>query len=123
MKRNVLVRSLITLAVGLAIGVAIGWVLWPVEYTNTSPQFLRQDYRDDYVTMVAETYFVERDLERATDRLGLIALGEPERPVIELAERLIDAGDDTTDLVYLAELARDLGVDSQSILPYLGAAR
>lgn len=123
MKRNVLVRSLITLAVGLAIGLAVGWVLWPVEYTNTSPQLLRQDYRDDYVTMVAETYFVERDLERATDRLGLIALGEPERPVIELAERLIDAGEDNTDLVYLAELARDLGVDSQSILPYIGAAR
>ena len=123
MKRNMLVRSLITLTVGLAIGIAISWVLWPVEYTNTSPQLLRQDYRDDYVIMVAETYSVVHDLESATDRLGLIAPGEPGRPVIELAERLIDAGEDTADLVHLTELAQDLGVDSQEIVPYLGEAQ
>ena len=122
MKRNVLLNSMITLAVGLAIGITIGWVLWPVEYTNTPPQLLRQDYRDDYVIMVAETYSVEQDLGLAADRLDLIAPGEPQRPVIELANRLIDAGGNTAALTALAELARDLGVDNEAIRLHLGEA-
>jgi hypothetical protein len=123
MKRNVLVRSLITLAIGLTVGITTGWVLWPVEYTNTSPQILRQDYLDDYVIMIAETYSVQRDLGRAVDRLSLIAPGEPERPVIELVGRLTDTGENRTDLEYLVKLAQGLGVDSSAIILNSGEAQ
>jgi len=46
--------------VGLALGFAVGWWLWPVQYTNTAPRVLRQDYRDDYVVMVATAYEAEK---------------------------------------------------------------
>lgn len=57
--------GLLGLALGLGLGLLVGWVLWPVQYTNTAPAQLRQDYRTDYILMVAAAYRVEGDLEAA----------------------------------------------------------
>lgn len=112
-------RAVIGVLVGLALGFAIGWWLWPVQYTNTAPAVLRQDYRDDYVVMVATTYQVEDDLEQARERLELLDPEEPAAPVVELAERLIEAGGSTEDIISLARLAWALGVTTSTLIPYL----
>jgi hypothetical protein len=80
-----LTRVLIGLVIGLAIGLLYGWVLRPVEYVNTSPDTLRQDYRADYVLMVAEAFGSDGDIEPAQVRLA--ALG-PQRPLASVEEAL-----------------------------------
>ena len=113
------VRAAAGVAVGLALGFAIGWWLWPVQYTNTAPAVLRQDYHDDYVVMVAIAYEVEEDLERARERLELLDLEEPAAPVVELAERLVEAGGSAEDVTRLARLAWALGATTSTLIPYL----
>jgi hypothetical protein len=105
--------------VGLALGFAVGWWLWPVQYTNTAPRVLRQDYRDDYVVMVATAYEAEKDLEQARQRLVLLDAEKPAAPVVELAERLVQVGGSAEDITRLARLAWALGGLPPSLAPYL----
>lgn len=107
------------LAAGLALGLIIGW-LWPVRYTNTAPAVLRQDYRDDYVVMVAAAYEIESDPERARARLALLDAEEPAAPVVELAERLVEMGGSVADVTQLARLAWALKATTPMLVPYLG---
>ena len=101
-------RVLIGLAIGLAMGLLYGWVLRPVEYVNTSPGTLRQDYRADYILMVAEAFGSDGDLELA--RVRLAALG-PQAPVasVEAAlEYAVDHDFGQGDLDALDRLALSL---------------
>lgn len=104
---------------GLALGFIVGWGLFPVQYTNTFPSVLRQDYRDDYIIMVATAYHMEGDLEQARARLELLDAGNPVGPVIELAERLIEVGGSGDDITRLAHLAWALESITPRLIPYL----
>lgn len=117
--RKWLISAAVGVAVGLALGFAIGWWLWPVQYKNTAPATLRQDYRDDYLVMVATAYEIERDLQQARGRLELLDRQEPAAPVIELAERLIEAGGGGETITCLARLARALGATPPALELYL----
>jgi len=105
--------------VGLAMGFAIGWWLWPVQYTNTAPNVLRQDYHDDYILMVATAYAVEGNLGQARERLELCDPEEPAAPVVELAERLVKVGGSAEDITHLARLGWALGTLTPTLTPYL----
>lgn len=104
---------------GLVLGFAVGWWLWPVQYTNTAPRVLRQDYRDDYVVMVATAYEAEKDLEQARQRLVVLDAEKPAAPVVELAERLVQVGGSAEDITRLARLAWALGALPPPLAPYL----
>ena len=67
------IRFVIAIAVGLALGLFYGWVLSPVEFVDTSTITLRDDYRADYVLMVAEIYQTEHDLLLAEQRLTVLS--------------------------------------------------
>jgi len=111
--------TVIGIAAGGALGVAIGWWLWPVTYTNTSPSALREDYRDEYVLMVATAYEADRDRSRARERLALLDSEEPSAPVVGLAQRLIDQGGSERDIARLARLAQALDATTPTLMPYL----
>jgi hypothetical protein len=110
--------AIVGAAAGLALGLAVGW-FWPVTYTNTPPAALRQDYHDDYVVMVAAAYEVEGDLDRARERLALLAPEDPAAPVVELGERLVEAGGRADDIARLARLAWSLDALTPTLVPYL----
>ncbi len=118
---KIVLQAIIGAAVGLALGFAIGWWLWPVEYTNTAPNVLRQDYRDDYVLMVATAYEVEGDPEQARERLRLLDPEHPAAPAVELAERLIEANGSAEDIARLVRLVGALGAVTPTLAPYLEA--
>lgn len=112
-------RAVIGVLVGLALGFAIGWWLWPVQYTNTAPDVLRQDYRDDYVVMIATAYEVDGDLEQAREWLTLLDPDEPAAPVVELAQRLVEVGGGAEDIARLVRLAWAVGTLPPELTPYL----
>jgi len=117
--RRTLPLALGGLAVGVALGLLVGWQLWPVQYTNTLPAQLRQDYRNDYVLMTAAAYQVEQDLEAARARLSLLDGQAPAGPVVALAEELLAAGGPPEDVAMLARLADALGAATPALYPYL----
>lgn len=104
-----LLRAAAGLAAGLALGFAVGWGLWPVEYTNTSPDVLRQDYLDDYVVMIATAYAVDGDLTEARSRLALVDSENPSAVARDLVERLDDANGNAADITHLMRLVQALG--------------
>jgi hypothetical protein len=119
--RKILLLALAGLSAGVGLGLLIGWVLWPVQYTHTAPPQLRQDYRDDYVLMVAAAYQVEGDLGSARVRLAELDGTAPARPVVELAERWIAEGGRSGDILLLARLADALEAATPAMAPYLEA--
>jgi hypothetical protein len=69
------VAAALGLLVGIFIGlVVLGWGLWPVQWTNASPAFLRPDLQEDYLRMTIESYVSNPVKELAIQRYQ--ALGE-----------------------------------------------
>ena len=101
-------RFIVGLLLGISLGLLYGWLIRPVEYVDTSPNVLREDFRSDYVLMAAEAYDAERDLERA--RIRLAALGpEPAlNYVVAAIDYGLESGYSPLDLQTLNRLAVDL---------------
>lgn len=77
MSSSKIVMVVIALILGIALGLAYGWVIEPVEYTDVTPNILREDYRVDYVLMVAESYQNDLDAEEANQRLAALGSEPP----------------------------------------------
>ena len=71
-------RFFFVLIIGVGVGLLYGWVISPVEYVDTMPESLRDDYKTDYVLMVAEAYPAEKDLALAVQRLTFLGATSPE---------------------------------------------
>ena len=72
-----LIKVAIAAALGIALGLVYGWVIDPIEYADVPPNTLREDYRADYVLMVAEAYQNEIDSETAARRLAVLGGESP----------------------------------------------
>lgn len=70
--RNLLqnTRTVLVLGVvlGLILGLIIGWGLWPVTYTSTTPELLREDLQEDYLRMTIQSFNQTGDLDAAVRR-------------------------------------------------------
>ena len=117
MKRLVCFLGGIVLGVGLA--VLIGWVLLPLQQQDVSPDSMRDDYRAEYVRLVAVAYRAEGDLVVAEQRLRELDGTPFTAPLVDLAEAWIDAGRSPDVVAPLAELAQALGVEIPAIAPDL----
>ncbi len=84
-----LIKTAVALLIGIILGLFYGWVIDPIEYTDITPNILRQDYRVDYVLMVAESYQNDFDTETAAHRLAILG-SEP--PAVITAAALEYAG-------------------------------
>lgn len=72
--RSVVLAALGALVVGFLLGLLFAYVLWPVEYFDTTPDLLRRDLQVDYMRMAIDSYQVNRDINLAVRRW--LALGE-----------------------------------------------
>lgn len=69
-KRPLWVIPAIGFLIGLLIGWwVIGWWFWPVQWTNALPADLRAAERDQYLSMVAESFAAGRNADLAKERL------------------------------------------------------
>ncbi|MGD2162195.1 MAG: hypothetical protein PVH60_00345 [Anaerolineales bacterium] len=104
-------RLLLGLALGLVIGLLYGWVIQPIEYVDTAPNALRQDFRSDYVLAIAETYRAHQELQQAQVHLGTLGAEPAANYVLDAIDYGVEHGMTQRDLETLNELAvalRDL---------------
>ena len=109
-------RLLLGLALGLVVGLLYGWVLQPVEYVDTAPNALREDFRSDYVLAVAEAYQTDRDLTKAQIHLGTLGPEPAANYVVDAIDYGVDHDMPQSDLETLNQLAvalRDLPSDPE----------
>ena len=109
---------LIAIFLGAAIGLVYGWIINPVQFTDTTPDALRIDYRTDYVLMVAEAYQVEQNPTTAAQRLAVLG-SEPPATIVgdayNFARESAYSADDLT-------LIQDLAVALQTWQPVPGTS-
>jgi hypothetical protein len=99
------IAFLLAIALGAAAGMYYGWVVSPVKYVDTAPDSLRIDYKTDYVLMVAESYYAEKDMGLAVHRLALLG----DLPPAEIVANAITFAQDNqypqSDLALMQALA------------------
>ena len=106
-----MVRKLIffiVILLSLAAGLAFGWVIKPGIQMQNPISSLREDFRSDYVLMVAEVYNKDADLDAAAARLAVLDKAAPTRAALVAAAYARSAGYSINDLDLLMALARDM---------------
>ena len=104
-------RLLLGLAIGLVLGLLYGWVVQPVEYVDTAPNTLREDYRSDYVLAIAEAYQADQEIEQAQMHLATLGPDPSVNYVVDAIDYGVAHNMAQRDLETLNELAvalRDL---------------
>jgi uncharacterized membrane protein YciS (DUF1049 family) len=91
--RTPLAGNGISFLVGTLFGLVIlGWIVWPVQYVDTTPQTLRSDIQLDYLRMTVDSYAVNGDATLARSRFD--ALGSKQWDLLDQLhnDKLIDPG-------------------------------
>jgi hypothetical protein len=97
------------LVIGAVLGLLYAWVVRPVQYTNTAPNSLRADYKDQYRAIIAVAYLANGDLLRARARLELLQDPDLYRVLAEQAQRTLAGGGSSQEARGLGLLAVALG--------------
>ena len=66
--KNMRVVLILGVVLGLLLGLIIGWGLWPVQWTNATPEVLREDLQKDFLRMVVDSYNRNGDQNLAIQR-------------------------------------------------------
>ena len=107
---------------GAGLGLFLGWVAWPVEFTEADPTILEESFQRDYTVMIASTYALERDLPAARRRLASLGKADANGWLLDqIVAHILENGDET-EIRHLVLLARDLGLSSPAMTPYLPAS-
>lgn len=109
--------AIIAFVVGLAIGLIIAWGLWPVSYKNALPQDLRPVERDNYLSMVAESYGTTGDLQAAQARLETWPTQDLVTALANLQDRLMAADPEAASQVQRLASALNLGAAASRPAP------
>jgi len=70
--KNLLKNTMVAIGVGavlgLIVGLIFGWVIWPVQWTDGTPEVLREDLQKDYLRMTIDSYVRTGDANTAMAR-------------------------------------------------------
>ena len=98
-------QTLLIALLGLAGGLFYGWRIAPVEYVNTTPDTLRQDYKNEYILMVAEAFQSNNDPDLAARQLALLGSAHPAEIIqISLDTDIYSESDEKIVLFLLDEI-------------------
>jgi hypothetical protein len=93
---------------GLALGLVYAWVISPVEYIDTTPDSLQNDFKDQFRVAIARAYLATGELPRAEVRLSLLKDDDPVEALSAQAQRVLASGGDAETVRSLALLAAAL---------------
>jgi hypothetical protein len=68
------VMLILGVVLGLLLGLIIGWGIWPVQWTDATPEVLRTDLQQDYLRMTIDSYYRNGNTNLAMERYN--SLGE-----------------------------------------------
>jgi hypothetical protein len=94
----------LALLAGIGLGLAYGWLIDPVDYFDLPPDALREDYKADYVLMIAEAYRAEQDPGLAARRLAVFGSQSPSSIAASGLEYAQTHGFPDSDIALLQEL-------------------
>jgi hypothetical protein len=94
----------LALLTGIALGLAYGWFVDPVDYFDLTPETLRNDYKADYVLMVAEAYQADKDAGLAARRLAIFGSQSPSSIAAGGLKYARSSGFPNADIVLMQEL-------------------
>ncbi len=66
--KNTRVALILGVVLGLLLGLIVGWGIWPVQWSDATPQVLRADLQDDYMRMMIDSYSRTGDINAAVRR-------------------------------------------------------
>jgi len=66
--KNPRVALILGVVLGLLLGLIVGWGVWPVQWTDGTPEMLRTDLQEDHIRMAAEAYARTNDPNAALRR-------------------------------------------------------
>lgn len=78
--KNTAVAIGVGVVLGLLIGLLFGWVIWPVQWTNGTPEVLRADLQEDHLRMAIDSFARTGNLDDAVRRWD--DLGEAAGPTL-----------------------------------------
>ncbi len=106
------------LLLGIGLGLFLGWVAWPTEFTDANPSILAEEYKQEYLLMLATDYALTGDLPIARQKVS--SLGDRgEDFLFSYTLDQILQGSNPDEIHLLAQLANDLGRYSPAMDPYL----
>ena len=94
---------------GIILGILFAWVISPVEYVDTAPESLTNEFKDQYRVLIASAYVANGDLVRAKARLGLLGEADIYLVVAEQAQQMLAEGGSVEEAQALGRLALVLG--------------
>jgi hypothetical protein len=62
------VMLILGVVLGLLLGLIIGWGIWPVQYSDATPDALRTDLQQDYLRMTIDSYYRNGNTNLAMER-------------------------------------------------------
>jgi hypothetical protein len=69
------VAATLGVVAGLVIGLVIGWGIWPVQWTDATPEVLRSDLQEDYMRMAIDSFRVNANQALAVERWDALGPG------------------------------------------------
>jgi len=96
------------LILGLVLGLVFTWTVSPVSYSDSTPDSLREDFKNHYRSMIAQVYVKNTNLLRAESRLMLLGDEDAVGALSAQAQRILAEGGSEDEARALAALAAAL---------------
>jgi hypothetical protein len=76
--RRPLAIGIIAFIAGLLIGlIVLGWWIWPVQWTDSYPEYLKSNIRMEYLRMAVDSYTLNQDIDAARQRYAWLGAAGP----------------------------------------------
>lgn len=114
-KKPIIVAA-ISFVIGLIIGLPVlGWGLFPVKWTDASPDYLRQDLKQDYLEMIIDSYALTGNVDQAKARWE--ELGDNKLDLLQTVQQeQALTGQDTSNLSAFQNMVAAPGT-SETMIP------
>lgn len=109
------VLFLISILLGLTASLYYGWALRPVSVAEAVPSLLREDFKADYALMIAESYAVDGNVDRALEHLAFLDEENSLQPVVAALDFAQEHDYSPQDIALLAALAEAIRSDDPAL--------